>query len=174
MRPPVVVDARTKQTYVLVRTEDYQRLTGTPAIETATDGIPEGVRLAKAALRRDLPQLLNDRRFRGRYVCYWKEKLVAVNKDYLKLIREINRLEVPDGECFIAKVAPGAGSDEVEEVETCEVVVRGERVRVRANQIILWVSLSLRRIDSVNPIAHPFPVILDTGHTHSLLSRKGT
>lgn len=48
-----------------------------------------------------------------------------------------------------------------------EVVVRGERVRVRANQIIAWVSLTLPRIDSPNPAAIPFPVIVDTGYTHS-------
>jgi len=39
---------------------------------------------------------------------------------------------------------------------------------VRANQIILWVSLTLGRVKTVNPTAIPFPVILDTGHTHSL------
>ena len=49
-----------------------------------------------------------------------------------------------------------------------EVVVRGERVRVRADQIILWVSLTLRQVKSANPAAIPFPVVLDTGHTHSL------
>jgi hypothetical protein len=53
--------------------------------------------------------------------------------------------------------------------EPGEVVVRsvGERVRVRGNQIILWVSLTLGRVTSPNPVAIPFPVILDTGHNHS-------
>lgn len=49
-----------------------------------------------------------------------------------------------------------------------EVVVRGERVRVRANQIIAWVSLTIPRVKSHNPVATPFPVIVDTGYTHSL------
>jgi len=48
-----------------------------------------------------------------------------------------------------------------------EVVIRGERVRIRAIQIILWVTLSLRRVRSTNPLAIPFPAILDTGHTHT-------
>jgi hypothetical protein len=54
--------------------------------------------------------------------------------------------------------------------EPDEVVVRsvGERVPVRGNQIILWVSMTLGRVKSPNPAAIPFPVILDTGHTHSL------
>jgi hypothetical protein len=52
--------------------------------------------------------------------------------------------------------------------EPGEVVVRGERIRIRAHQIILWASVTLDRVKSPNPTAIPFPVILDTGHTHSL------
>lgn len=48
-----------------------------------------------------------------------------------------------------------------------EVAVRGESVRLRANQIVLWVSLTLQRIKEPNPAAAPFPAILDTGHTHT-------
>lgn len=48
-----------------------------------------------------------------------------------------------------------------------EVMVRGERVRVRADQIILWVSISLEEFNDPNSSVIPFPVILDTGHTHS-------
>jgi hypothetical protein len=48
-----------------------------------------------------------------------------------------------------------------------EVVVRGERVRLRANQIILWVSLTTEAAGEPNPSAAPFPAILDAGHNHS-------
>jgi hypothetical protein len=47
-----------------------------------------------------------------------------------------------------------------------EILVRDQRVRLRQNQIILWITLSLPRITSPNPLAVPFPTILDTGHTH--------
>lgn len=46
-------------------------------------------------------------------------------------------------------------------------MVRGEPILVRANQIILWVTLAHQRFRFPNPYAIPFPVILDTGHTHS-------
>lgn len=49
-----------------------------------------------------------------------------------------------------------------------EVIVRGERVRLRANQIVLWVSLTQPQVKAAIPAAIPFPVVLDTGHTHSL------
>jgi hypothetical protein len=48
------------------------------------------------------------------------------------------------------------------------VYVRDELVRVRANQIIAWATLTVWPVDSPNPTARPFPVIVDTGHTHSL------
>ena len=48
-----------------------------------------------------------------------------------------------------------------------EVAFRGERVRIRPNQIIAWVSMTIHRVLEPNPAAVPFPVIVDTGHTHS-------
>ncbi len=48
-----------------------------------------------------------------------------------------------------------------------EVVVRDERLRVRADQIIVWVTLTLKRVTSPNPTSVPFPAILDTGHSHT-------
>jgi hypothetical protein len=49
-----------------------------------------------------------------------------------------------------------------------EVVVRGERVRLRADQIIVWLVITPKLDDPPRPTSTPFPAILDTGHTHSL------
>jgi hypothetical protein len=48
-----------------------------------------------------------------------------------------------------------------------EVVVRGERVRLRANQLIAWASVTPLHVQELSPAAAVFPVIVDTGHTHS-------
>jgi hypothetical protein len=48
-----------------------------------------------------------------------------------------------------------------------EALVQGERVRLRANQVIAWVTLTHPDVNLVNPTRVPFPVILDTGHTHT-------
>ena len=53
-----------------------------------------------------------------------------------------------------------------------EVAFRDQRVLIRADQIILWVTLSLKGMTSPNPSATPFPVILDTGHTHTFSIRE--
>jgi hypothetical protein len=53
-----------------------------------------------------------------------------------------------------------------------EVAFRDERIRLRADQIILWVTLTIKRITAPNPSATPLPVILDTGHTHTFSIRE--
>jgi hypothetical protein len=45
--------------------------------------------------------------------------------------------------------------------------VRGERVRVKAYQIIAWVSLSVKRVATWEPGTPSFPAILDPGHNHN-------
>ncbi len=130
--PPIVVDTRTQDAYVLVRAEIFERLQKSTAPETgapiqslpadsnAADipGMDEGIKRAKAALRRDLPELLASRRTRGKYVCYHLEKRVGISKDYFALIRECKRRNFPRNECTIEKIAPDAGSMEVIEIET--------------------------------------------------------
>lgn len=51
--------------------------------------------------------------------------------------------------------------------ESSEIVVGGERVRIRANQIIVWLSLTARPTQELNPMVRDFPAVLDTGHTHT-------
>ena len=92
--------------------------------EPASDGIPEmspGVRASKAALRRDLPALLADRRKRGKYACYHLEERLGVNGDYLALVRECNRRQLPDGTFIIERIKPGAGSEEEVEIDSFDV-----------------------------------------------------
>jgi hypothetical protein len=49
-----------------------------------------------------------------------------------------------------------------------EIRYGSDLIRLRANQIVLWMSLTQVRLRSPNPLADPFPVILDTGFTHTL------
>jgi hypothetical protein len=45
--------------------------------------------------------------------------------------------------------------------------VRGERVRVKAYQIVAWVSLSVERVTTWEPGVPSFPMIVDPGHNHN-------
>lgn len=86
--------------------------------EHATEaGVPEAIRRAQEAFRRDLESLLADRKTRGKYVVYWADKRVAVGKDYRSVIAEVVRLDIPEHEYIVDKVLPGAGRFEDEEIE---------------------------------------------------------
>ena len=90
----------------------------TPAPPTADPfEIPEGIRRAKAALRRDLTELLANRRNRGKWVCYWLEQRLCISRRYTDLIDAINRLNVPDREYIFDKIDERAGSEEEEEID---------------------------------------------------------
>jgi hypothetical protein len=56
--------------------------------------------------------------------------------------------------------------------EPTEFVIGQERIRVRANQIILWITLTPKMFNYPDPRSIPFPVILDTGHTHTFSIRE--
>ena len=80
--------------------------------------IPQGIIRARAALRRDLPALLADRRTRGKWACYSSDARIAIGTDYTALIRECVQRRIPDDEYVIERVAPNAGSEEEEEIDS--------------------------------------------------------
>jgi hypothetical protein len=49
--------------------------------------------------------------------------------------------------------------------------VRGESVRVRPYQIVVWVSLNLREVTNWDVRVPRFPAILDTGLSHNFSIR---
>lgn len=83
--------------------------------------IPTGIVSAKAALRKDLPALLADRWSRGKWACYSNEGCVGIGNNYLTLIRECAKRGIPDDAFIIERIEPGAGNDEVEEIESRQV-----------------------------------------------------
>ena len=80
--------------------------------------VPAGILKSRAALRRDLPVLLADRRTRGKWACYSGETQIGIGTDYFALVDEVVRRGISDGEFVIERLAPGAGSDEDGEIES--------------------------------------------------------
>ena len=103
-KPLVVVDRRTQEKYVLVRSEEYDRLTHTTPPPEESD-VPEGVRQSRAAFLRDFPALFADPKTRGRFVVYHRDKLVTVARNYRAANAETIRLDLPDGEHLIIEVS---------------------------------------------------------------------
>jgi hypothetical protein len=52
------------------------------------------------------------------------------------------------------------------------VIVRGQEVPIKADQIIVWISLAAEGENSLDPDHPRFPAILDTGHTHNFSIRE--
>ena len=90
----------------------------TPKSKAPEIVVPERILKARAALRRDLPALLKDRRVRDKWACYSAEGRVGIGNDYLALIRECVMRGIPADAFIIERVEPGAGSDEEEEIES--------------------------------------------------------
>jgi hypothetical protein len=80
--------------------------------------VPDGIRRARAALRRDLPALLADRQVRGKWVCYGGDTRIGIGTDYTALIRECVRRGIPDDQFVVERVTPRAGGEEEEEIES--------------------------------------------------------
>lgn len=64
------------------------------------------------AFLRDFPTLYANRRTRGKYVCYQNDNLVAITKDYLSMIREVNKKNVPEPEYLILRVEEGVNREQ--------------------------------------------------------------
>ncbi len=106
--PPTVVAG--DQTYRLIREEVFEQQTKIvrPRFEP-----PEGIRRSRAAIRRDLPNLL---RKKGKFVCYRGDERVGIG-GYRTLMAECNRRGFRDDEFVIALIGPAAGSEEEEEID---------------------------------------------------------
>src|SRR5438874_13143088 len=81
-KPPLLIDRRTQETYVLIRSAVYKHLTGNKPAASDGPEVPEGIRQARAAFLRDFPALLADRATRGRYVIYHRDRRATVTPHY--------------------------------------------------------------------------------------------
>ena len=80
--------------------------------------VPEGIVKARAAFLRDFPALMADRKTRGKHVCYHNDKLVAIHKDYRKLVQKMYARGIPDNAWLIVEVS--AESERIEQIFAVE------------------------------------------------------
>ena len=85
---------------------------GQPGIE----GVPAGIRRSQEAFRRDLPQLLQDRKLRGQWVAYHGEERIGVARRMAFLTRQCLRRGLQDDQFYVGLIDPSELIEE-EEVE---------------------------------------------------------
>jgi len=115
---PLFIDPRTKETYVLVRADLYERVRRVLEGNSAVTDIPAGVHRSQEAFWRELPGLLADRKNHGRWVSYHGEERVGIARTDTELIRACARRGIRDDACYLATIRPRALPPwEPEEVE---------------------------------------------------------
>ena len=117
--PARILDPETKQTYVLIPADLYERLR--PVLEDRSASpvgeVPAGIRRSQEALRRDLPQLLENRRLRDRWIAYHGDERIGIAREEITLLRECIRRGFADDEYYIGMITP---TELVEEEEITE------------------------------------------------------
>jgi hypothetical protein len=117
--PIRIEDPETHATYVLLRAEVYDGLKPPPPAECEDQlnlEIPEGIRRAKEAFLRDLPELMARKRLRGRWVLYHLEKRVGIWRNPRRMERKIMKLGLRSDDYYAGVIEPH--SDEDAEIET--------------------------------------------------------
>lgn len=110
-RPVEVVDPHTRQTYVLIAREQYERvralLEQTAEQEPSKpSAIPPGILRSQQALRRELPQLLTQRKLQGKWVCYAGDERIGIASTKTALVRACLKRGLDDDAFYVGKIEP--------------------------------------------------------------------
>ena len=125
-------DPQTRQTYVLLKAEVYERIReilgdewrqaaiprkamGNAARAAEEGAVPEGIRRSQEAFFRDLPELLKDRGLRGKWVAYHRDERIKIGPTQTDVIKECNRRGLKSDEYDVFVIEPQG--QEPEEVD---------------------------------------------------------
>ena len=114
--PPRVVDPQTRETFVLLRADVYEQLepllpAGPPS--AISPEVPPGIRRAKEAFLRDLPDMLADKKLRRRWVAYCGDERIATAPTQTAVIQRCQRRGLRQEEYHVDRVVPHAPEPEV-------------------------------------------------------------
>ncbi len=106
--PVRVIDPTTQDACIIMRAEFFERLAPPPACppEKTTREVAPGIRRSLEALRRDLPQLLGDRRLVHQWAAYHGDEPVGIAPDAVTLLRGCLRRGFKDDEYYIGWIDP--------------------------------------------------------------------
>jgi hypothetical protein len=104
--PVQIVDPLTHDVYVVVRAEVYARLAETPQrpSEQPDPEISPLMLRSQQAFWRDLPQLLKDKRNRGKWAAYHGEQRVTCRRSDVEAYQECFRRGLKHGEFYVGRL----------------------------------------------------------------------
>jgi hypothetical protein len=110
--PVEVVDPHTKRSYVLIAREQFEKvrslLDDAPEPSERSENVstmiePQMLR-SQQAFWRDLPQLLQRRKWRGQWVCYHGDERIGIAKDDCELVQRCLKLGIQRGDFYIGRI----------------------------------------------------------------------
>lgn len=107
--PATAIDPATKQTYVLVRTEEYTQFAVTASRgrdDHAAATISDGIKRSQVAFWRDLPHLLQKRGHLGYWVAYHHDKRVGIAADGSQLLRALHEKGIAGEDYYLGVIEP--------------------------------------------------------------------
>jgi hypothetical protein len=113
-RPLEVVDPHTQRTYLLVAREEYERLRSLlPDAKEPRGAAPAeskvvlpGIRRSQGALRRALPELLAQRKLRGKWICYAGDERIGIASTKAALVRACLERGLDDDAFYVGMIEP--------------------------------------------------------------------
>jgi hypothetical protein len=120
-QPVDVVDPQTNEAYVLIARQHFEPVRSqlppqaTPA-DLPEQEIPEGIRLSKEAYRRDLPELLKQKKLFHQWIAYHRHERLGIAASQRTLLLECYKRDLTDDEIYVGWIDP-CGLIEEEEVE---------------------------------------------------------
>jgi hypothetical protein len=105
-QPVSIIDPLTHDAYVLVRAEVFARLAAVPQPPSHQPNpeIPPLVLRSQQAFWQDLPELLKDKRNRGKWVAYHGEERVAVRRSDVDAYQECFRRGLKHEEFYVGRI----------------------------------------------------------------------
>lgn len=109
--PVEVVDPDTKRSYMLIAREQFDKVSSllndaepsSPPEESSFQVAPQMLR-SQQAFWRDLPQLLERRKWRGQWVCYHGDERIGIARDTPELVKKCLQLGLQRGDFYVGLI----------------------------------------------------------------------
>jgi hypothetical protein len=106
-QPVRLEDPETNETYLLIRAKVYEQVRDVRDPRSVLDlRVPEGVLRSQEAFFRELPELMNHRNLRGKFVAYQGDERVIIARSEVEVIRECLRRGLQSDEYDIFVIRP--------------------------------------------------------------------
>jgi hypothetical protein len=105
-QPVDVIDARTNEPYILLTRQRFEQVRPmltppAPPVEPPEQEIPEGIRISQEAYRRDLPELLKQKKLYRYWVAYHRNERIGVACTGKELLEKCLKRGLDDDEFYV-------------------------------------------------------------------------